>query len=89
VRGDDLDLLLGVRPDKGATASDAHRCNTCDTMFTTGQALGGHMRRHRAAFEVAALETTMLPVTTMVSGLSEEEEDNYTGHVSGTLIQFI
>jgi hypothetical protein len=43
VRGDDLDLLLGVRPDKGATASDAHRCNTCDTMFTTGQAIGGHM----------------------------------------------
>jgi hypothetical protein len=31
----------------------------------------------------------MLPATTMVSGLSEEEEENYAGHVSGTLIQFI
>jgi hypothetical protein len=56
-------------------------------VFTTGQALGGHMRRHRAAFEVAALEmTTMLPAAT-VSGLSEElEEDDDAGHVSSTLV---
>jgi hypothetical protein len=88
VRADGLDLLLGVRPGKSAAASDAHRCNTRGTLFTTGQALGGHMRRHRAAFEVSALETTMLPATTTVSGLSEEGDD-YVGHVSGTLIQFI
>jgi uncharacterized C2H2 Zn-finger protein len=92
VRADGLDLLLSARPGKGAVASDdVHRCNTCGMVFTTGQALGGHMRRHRAAFEVAALEmVTMLPVTTTVSGLSEElEEDDDAGHVSSTLIHFL
>jgi hypothetical protein len=24
-----------------------HRCGTCGQTFPTGQALGGHMRRHR------------------------------------------
>ncbi|KAG2611844.1 zinc finger protein ZAT7-like [Panicum virgatum] len=48
VRADGLDLLLGARPGKGATASDVHRCNTCGVVFSTGQALGGHMRRHRS-----------------------------------------
>jgi hypothetical protein len=88
VRADGLDLLLGARPGKGsAAASYVHRCSTCGMVFTTGQALGGHMRRHRAAFEVAALEmTTMLPAAT-VSGLSKElEEDDDAGHVSSTLV---
>ncbi|XP_066336092.1 zinc finger protein ZAT18-like [Miscanthus floridulus] len=58
VRAHGLDLLLGARPGKGAAtaaASDVHRCTTCDAVFPTGQALGGHMRRHRAAaaFDVA------------------------------------
>jgi hypothetical protein len=97
VRADGLDLvLLGARLGKGAAAAsdDVHRCNTCGMVFTTGQALGGHMRRHMAAFEVAVLETMRtLPAaatTTTVSGLSEEvEEDDDVGHVSSTLIQFI
>ncbi|RCV39738.1 hypothetical protein SETIT_8G247300v2 [Setaria italica] len=88
VRADGLDLLLGARPGrKGAAASDVHRCNTCGMVFPTGQALGGHMRRHRAAFEVAVLET--MQATTTVSGLSEEEDDDDARHVSSTLIQFI
>ncbi|CAN6226847.1 unnamed protein product [Urochloa humidicola] len=84
-RADGLDLLLGARPGKGTVAKDIHRCNTCGRVFATGQALGGHMRRHRAAFEVAVLET-MPPPT--VSGLLEEGDEG-AGHVSSTLIQFI
>lgn len=50
VRARGLDLLLGARPGKGAAAArDVHRCTTCGAAFPTGQALGGHMRRHRAA----------------------------------------
>ena len=58
MRAHGLHLLLGARPVKGAAAgaaSDVHRCSTCGAVFPTGQALGGHMRRHRAAaaFDVA------------------------------------
>ncbi|TVT97768.1 hypothetical protein EJB05_56952, partial [Eragrostis curvula] len=85
VRADGLDLLLGARPGaKGGAAKDVHRCNTCGTVFPTGQALGGHMRRHRAAiFHVPVLET-------MTVGLSEDldgEDDD--DHLRSSLIQFI
>ncbi|TVT99920.1 hypothetical protein EJB05_54682, partial [Eragrostis curvula] len=89
VRADGLDLLLGARPGKaGAAAKDVHRCNTCGTVFPTGQALGGHMRRHRAAiFHVPALETTP---TVTTSGLSEEEgDDDEDTIMPRTLIHFI
>ncbi|TVU23337.1 hypothetical protein EJB05_25694, partial [Eragrostis curvula] len=89
VRADGLDLLLGARPGKTATAAkDVHRCNTCGTVFPTGQALGGHMRRHRAAiFHVPALETTLTMTT---SGSSEEEGDDAEDMIMPrTLIHFI
>ena len=43
------DQYCSVKP-KSATATDqkqAHRCHICGHGFETGQALGGHMRRHR------------------------------------------
>ncbi|KAF8699068.1 hypothetical protein HU200_034759 [Digitaria exilis] len=97
VRADGLDLLLGARPGKatGAAAADVHRCHACGAVFTTGQALGGHMRRHRAAMAfdvVAALDTTTMQTTVSDDGLSEEgdDEDSDAGHVlTTTLIQFI
>ncbi|TVU23419.1 hypothetical protein EJB05_25783, partial [Eragrostis curvula] len=85
VRADGLDLLLGARPGaKGAAVKDVHRCNTCGTVFPTGEALGGHMRRHRAAiFHVPTLET-------MKVGLSEElDGEDDEGHLRRSLIQFI
>ncbi|KAL6908022.1 hypothetical protein ACP4OV_002192 [Aristida adscensionis] len=89
VRAAGLDLLLGARPGKGAAAAAAaaHRCHTCGVVFPTGQALGGHMRRHRAAL-VAALAETM--ATTTASGVSEQEgddDDDDEGHFN--LIQFL
>jgi hypothetical protein len=71
VRADGLELLLGARPDKGAAAAakHVHRCHTCGMVFPTGQALGGHMRRHRAAAFDAA---TALKSMSSSSGLSED-----------------
>ncbi|TVU23307.1 hypothetical protein EJB05_25663, partial [Eragrostis curvula] len=86
VRADGLDLLLGARPGAkgGGAAKDVHRCNTCGTVFPTGQALGGHMRRHRATiFHLPALET-------MTVGSSEElDGEDDEGHLRSSLIQFI
>jgi ribosomal protein S26 len=84
VRAHGLDLLLGARPGKGgaaAAASDVHRCTTCGAVFPTGQALGGHMRRHRvaAAFDVAVAvhgETTRRVVDACLSGEQGESEDD-------------
>ena len=88
---DGLDLLLGARPGKGAAASDVHRCHACGIVFPTGQALGGHMRRHRAAFAAAAREGTTKPVPVVVSAESSSEEvDDDAGHLSSSnLIHFI
>ena len=85
VRADGLDLLLGARPGKGA-AGDVHRCNACGMVFPTGQALGGHMRRHRAA-AAAALDVAALATISVSS--EEGGNENESGHLSSTLIQFI
>ncbi|TVU23336.1 hypothetical protein EJB05_25693, partial [Eragrostis curvula] len=91
VRADGLDLLLGARAGKAAAAAkDVHRCNTCGAVFPTGQALGGHMRRHRAAvFHVAAAALETKPTMT-TSGSSEEEgHDAEDMIMPRTLIHFI
>lgn len=50
-------------------ANKVHECSICGSEFTSGQALGGHMRRHRTAV------TTVSPVTAAeVSRNSTEEE---------------
>ncbi|GMI97200.1 hypothetical protein like AT2G28200 [Hibiscus trionum] len=43
---DDPDIALRVSNKKG---NKIHECSICGSEFTSGQALGGHMRRHRAA----------------------------------------
>jgi hypothetical protein len=87
VRADGLDLLLGARPGKGAAAaaaSDFHRCSTCGMVFATGQALGGHMRRHRVA--AAAPETAAAAAV-----FADSSEDDDAGHLRLPikLIEFI
>ncbi|KAJ1277269.1 hypothetical protein BS78_05G282300 [Paspalum vaginatum] len=96
VRAHGLDLLLGARPGKGAAASDVHRCHACGVVFPTGQALGGHMRKHRAAFEfdvaaVAELETVPATVSaeSSLGEVDADDDDNHSGHMSRSLIQFI
>ncbi|KAG5556819.1 hypothetical protein RHGRI_007166 [Rhododendron griersonianum] len=38
-----------VSPPSGNTKSRVHECSICGAEFSSGQALGGHMRRHRSA----------------------------------------
>ncbi|KAJ1277271.1 hypothetical protein BS78_05G282500 [Paspalum vaginatum] len=90
VRAHGLDLLLGARPGgKGAAAGhdDVHRCNTCGLVFSTGQALGGHMRRHRPA---AAATIKFVALSSSQEGHDDdsEDDDDDTGHTA-TLFKFI
>ncbi|XP_066338628.1 zinc finger protein ZAT8-like [Miscanthus floridulus] len=91
VRAHGLDLLLGARPGKGAAAgaaSDVHRCSSCGAVFPTGQALGGHMRRHRAALHDDGETTTRVVVNALSSGeLQGESEDDDAGAIR--LFKFI
>ncbi|KAI3911557.1 hypothetical protein MKX01_035678 [Papaver californicum] len=58
-----------------ATKPKIHECSVCGLTFAIGQALGGHMRRHRAAVIESSLatRTTAAPTTT---GLSSSLSDN-------------
>ncbi|XP_047089053.1 zinc finger protein ZAT5-like [Lolium rigidum] len=51
----DLELGVGVakaiRASKRREDDPSHECHTCGLGFETGQALGGHMRRHREEVE--------------------------------------
>ncbi|XP_050226792.1 zinc finger protein ZAT5-like [Mercurialis annua] len=38
-------------------SSKVHECSICGAEFSSGQALGGHMRRHRAAFATSSTST--------------------------------
>ncbi|CAI9273105.1 unnamed protein product [Lactuca saligna] len=58
------------------SSTKLHECSICGTEFNSGQALGGHMRRHRVtngtATAVTATNTTLSlipysPITTMVA----------------------
>ncbi|CAN0916493.1 Zinc finger protein ZAT5 [Linum grandiflorum] len=40
---------VAVKPGPGAKSGKVHECAICGAEFTSGQALGGHMRRHRAS----------------------------------------
>ncbi|XP_037438677.1 zinc finger protein ZAT11-like [Triticum dicoccoides] len=41
------DQYYSVKPKSTTDQKQAHRCHICHQGFETGQALGGHMRRHR------------------------------------------
>ncbi|KAG2262539.1 hypothetical protein Bca52824_069618 [Brassica carinata] len=47
-----------------AGSNKVHECGVCGAEFTSGQALGGHMRRHRGAVVVAAAPAHMVTVAT-------------------------
>ncbi|KAE8646897.1 hypothetical protein Csa_020916 [Cucumis sativus] len=49
-----------------------HECSICGLEFTSGQALGGHMRRHRATTAVSSAQQVVVATNT--------EEDNNTNH---------
>ncbi|KAJ4882420.1 C2H2-type zinc finger family protein [Raphanus sativus] len=45
-----------------AGSNKVHECGVCGAEFTSGQALGGHMRRHRGAVVVAAAPVNTVTV---------------------------
>ncbi|KAI3911862.1 hypothetical protein MKW98_015914, partial [Papaver atlanticum] len=52
-----------------------HGCSICGLKFPIGQALGGHMRKHRAAM-VESSATTATAETTTTTGLSSSSSDD-------------
>ncbi|EOA22746.1 hypothetical protein CARUB_v10003458mg [Capsella rubella] len=53
-----------------ASNNKVHECGICGAEFTSGQALGGHMRRHRGAVVVAA---TVAPTVTVATAAANTE----------------
>ncbi|XP_010490947.1 PREDICTED: zinc finger protein ZAT5-like [Camelina sativa] len=49
---------------KASNYNKVHECGICGAEFTSGQALGGHMRRHRGAVVVTATVAPMVTVAT-------------------------
>lgn len=60
--------LCGTKPSNGTNrpSSKVHECSICGAEFTSGQALGGHMRRHRSS---------LLPRASMPSPNHESENE--------------
>ncbi|EEF42869.1 zinc finger protein ZAT5 [Ricinus communis] len=63
-----LSLQIANRGSSNPTAAAAniksnkvHECSICGAEFSSGQALGGHMRRHRAAFDTTSTRTITPP----------------------------
>lgn len=52
---------LGTRT--ATTANKVHECSICGSEFTSGQALGGHMRRHRAVATVPPNVNVTMSIT--------------------------
>ncbi|KAF5733715.1 putative C2H2-type zinc finger family protein [Tripterygium wilfordii] len=53
-----------------------HECSVCGAEFTSGQALGGHMRRHRSSITAPGTSNTALtltPTTTITMELESEQ----------------
>ncbi|XWS43538.1 hypothetical protein CRYUN_Cryun16bG0112700 [Craigia yunnanensis] len=56
-----------------SSKSKIHECSICGAGFSSGQALGGHMRRHRTFTNAATTATTTLSVGTRSSPESEDQ----------------
>ncbi|XP_026443504.1 zinc finger protein ZAT12-like [Papaver somniferum] len=57
-----------------AKKQKGHECSICGLTFAIGQALGGHMRRHRAAMVESSATTATAETTT--TGLSSSSSDD-------------
>ncbi|KAJ6843167.1 zinc finger protein ZAT5 [Iris pallida] len=89
VEHDGLDISMNSSFAKSAAAAPpapappnklrVHECSICGSEFASGQALGGHMRRHRpvgaAVSAAAAAESPELLANCISAGKKEEEEE--------------
>ncbi|KAH7512025.1 zinc finger protein ZAT5 [Ziziphus jujuba] len=57
----------GVSGHSQSKANKLHECSICGAEFTSGQALGGHMRRHRTFMNTSTATTTTTTTTTTLS----------------------
>lgn len=63
--------------------SKVHECSICGAEFTSGQALGGHMRRHRAPVGGPAANTTLsltVPPPTVPLALEAQQPQHHHHH---------
>lgn len=60
-----------------STPNKVHECSYCGAEFTSGQALGGHMRRHRGA-AISAITNTNTNTTLSLSPISPDSIDQET-----------
>ncbi|CDY58436.1 BnaC03g71210D [Brassica napus] len=68
-----LDLKKSIYENDAASLANnnkVHECGICGAEFTSGQALGGHMRRHRGAVVVAAAPA---PIVTVAAAAANTE----------------
>jgi hypothetical protein len=64
-------------------SNKVHECSICGAEFSSGQALGGHMRRHKAFATATSTTTTTTTTTTTsimslgrVNGLDHESQES-------------
>ncbi|KAJ4978736.1 hypothetical protein NE237_009516 [Protea cynaroides] len=55
--------------------SRVHECSICGSEFSSGQALGGHMRRHRSSVGTATNNRSITMTTTMTPALESPDDD--------------
>lgn len=60
--------------------SKVHECSICGSEFSSGQALGGHMRRHRAAPNTRTTMNVIDTSNTVIMESQEEEESEKPRH---------
>ncbi|KVD98103.1 zinc finger protein ZAT5-like [Cynara cardunculus var. scolymus] len=55
---------LSCNPSGSTKGPKVHECSICGSHFTSGQALGGHMRRHRSVMPTTTYTSTTTTCTT-------------------------
>lgn len=63
-----LSLQISNRGYGNSKGNKVHECSVCGVEFTSGQALGGHMRRHRTF-----MNSTTTPATTTATSMSRHQ----------------
>lgn len=65
-----LQMPMNIKTNK------VHECSICGAEFSSGQALGGHMRRHRAAFATSSTTTRSLVTSSPESQESKKPRNS-------------
>lgn len=68
-----LNLQMSNRPPSYPNKSKVHECSICGAEFSSGQALGGHMRRHRSSTTASMANITAV-MDTIPTGEYQESK---------------